>query len=114
MENIFCERLRIVRELRGLSQTELADKARLQPSAISHFETGRRAPSFDNLKKLANALSISVDYLLGRTPDMDVPATSSQGLFRHYSQMSAEDQSMLEDLASRMAKRNVEKQEKGS
>ena len=54
------------REMRGLSQAELGKKAQLQPTAISHFETGGRAPSFDNLRRLADALNVSTDYL---TPD---------------------------------------------
>jgi transcriptional regulator with XRE-family HTH domain len=38
---------------------------------ISHFETGVRAnASADNLVKLANALEVSIDYLLGRTDDL--------------------------------------------
>lgn len=66
------ERIRIIRELRGWSQAELAERSRLEPSAISHFETGRRVPSVVNLLKLAEALTmntfyISTDYLLGRT-----------------------------------------------
>jgi transcriptional regulator with XRE-family HTH domain len=37
---------------------------------ISHFETGvRGSASADNLVKLANALEVSIDYLLGRTDD---------------------------------------------
>jgi transcriptional regulator with XRE-family HTH domain len=41
---IFCARLREARELRDLSQSELAERAKLQPSAISHFESGTRKP----------------------------------------------------------------------
>ena len=37
---------------------------------ISHFETGVRVnASADNLKKLANALNVSIDYLLNRSDD---------------------------------------------
>jgi len=40
---------------------------------ISHFETGVRGkPSADNLVKLANALEVSIDYLLGRTEEPDI------------------------------------------
>jgi len=113
MDDIFQERLKIVRELRGFSQTDLAEKAGLQPSAVSHFEKGRRAPSFDNLKKLANALAISVDYLVGRVSEIDATVTDAQGLFRDYARMSDEDRSMLEDFAARLAQRNAKKQEKG-
>ena len=40
-----------------------------QASAISHFETGTRKPSFDNLRRLADALDVTTDYLLGRVKD---------------------------------------------
>ncbi len=66
MPEDFGERLRKVRESKGLNQAQLAEKSGLQPSAVSHFELGRRSPSFDNLKRLADALSVTIDYLLGR------------------------------------------------
>jgi transcriptional regulator with XRE-family HTH domain len=54
------------RELRGLTQSELGKRAKIAAAAISHFETGQRAPSLDSLVKLADALDCSVDLLLGR------------------------------------------------
>lgn len=40
---------------------------------ISNFETGaRQRASAANLVKLATALSVSVDYLLGRSEDIDL------------------------------------------
>ena len=66
----FGKRLREARDLRQLSQSELADQARMPVAMISHFETGvRGSASADNLVKLANALEVSIDYLLGRTDD---------------------------------------------
>ena len=66
----FGKRLRQARDLRGLSQSELADRAKIPVAMISHFETGiRGSASADNLVKLANALEVSVDYLLRRTDD---------------------------------------------
>ncbi len=64
MPENFGDRLRKVRESKGLNQAMLAEKSGLQPSAISHFELGRRSPSSDNLKRLADALSVTIDYLL--------------------------------------------------
>lgn len=61
----FSERLQKIREKRELSQSELARKAGMQPSAIAHFEAGRRKPSFSNIRELSKALSVSTDYLLG-------------------------------------------------
>jgi transcriptional regulator with XRE-family HTH domain len=62
----FGQRLASIRQVRGLSQSELAAKTGLEPSAVSHFETGRRLPSMGNLKVLCDALDISADYLIGR------------------------------------------------
>lgn len=62
----FPQRLRAARELRQWTQAELASRAVFPSSSIAHFETGSRKPSFDNLKRLAEALEVNADYLLGR------------------------------------------------
>lgn len=111
MSGTFPEILRKTREDKGLSQAELADKAGMQPSAISHFEAGRRSPSFDNLKRLADALSVTIDFLLGRE---SVPASAgpvAQKLFRNFEQMSAEDQDDLAKFAAVLAEKNRRRQE---
>ena len=48
-----------------ITQTDLAKAAKLTPAAISQFESGARKPSFDALSKLATALKVTTDYLLG-------------------------------------------------
>ena len=62
---VFATRLKEARESRSWNQAELAQRADMQPSAIAHFEAGRRKPSFDNVRRLANALEVSADYLMG-------------------------------------------------
>lgn len=106
MSSIFSERLRAVREIRGLSQSELAEKAGLQPSAISHFELDRRSPSFDNLKRLANALTVTTDYLFGRTDDPAACGPLSDQLARHAKNVTAADLELLTKMAEQFAKRN--------
>jgi transcriptional regulator with XRE-family HTH domain len=60
------ERIRSARVAAGLTQAELAAKAGLQPSAVSHFETGSRTPALASLTRLADALACSMDSLAGR------------------------------------------------
>lgn len=60
------QRLREFREQRGLTQTELGVRAGMAAASVSHFETGQRVPSLESLMKLADALEVSVDALLGR------------------------------------------------
>src|SRR5690348_18450045 len=73
---IFPERLKAARDLRGWSQTELGARSGLPPSSVAHFESGSRKPSFDTLRKLANALEVTTDYLLGRVNE---PAFAEAG-----------------------------------
>jgi len=101
----FGDRLIAAREARGLNQTELAQRAGLQPAAIGHFERNRRKPSFANVRALAKALNISSDYLLGRTTEMQGATTA----FRGEEQLSDADrehiQLMIDLMAERRAKR---------
>lgn len=110
---IFKERLRTAREFRELSQGELAQRTGLQASAVSHFETGTRKPSFDNLKRLADALRVTTDYLLGRSDDMEGSATSADALHRKYSGLSTEYQEMADSFIEMLAKKAHDKKSKG-
>lgn len=107
MSENFPGMLRAAREDKRLSQTDLAERSGLQPSAISHFETGKRAPSFENLKRLADALSVSVDFLLGRTEEPRSSGPVVEELFRHFNQMSAADQESFAQFAAMLAAKNV-------
>lgn len=53
-----------LRESRGLSNSELADKLELSPSTITRLENGERNASIKTLKKIASFYNISVDKLL--------------------------------------------------
>ena len=58
--------LRQLREMRGLTQAELGSRADMGAASVSHFETGQRIPSLESVIRLADALNVSVDALLGR------------------------------------------------
>jgi len=110
MADIFAERLRAVRELRKMSQSDLAKKSGLMPSAVSHFETGRRSPSFANLKALSDALKVTTDYLIGRSDEMHVSSAVSSKLLRHAEKMSDEDLDTITRMAEMMAKKQTKKE----
>lgn len=52
------------REKAGLSQRELADRAGLSPGIIGQYETNRKTPRLETLRRLADALGTSVAELL--------------------------------------------------
>jgi transcriptional regulator with XRE-family HTH domain len=62
------ERIAARRQQLGWSQIQLASAAGLTPSAISLFESEKRKPSFEALKKLSDALGVSTDYLTDDRP----------------------------------------------
>jgi len=107
--DVFPKRLKHARVLRDLSQSELAKLAQLQPSAVSHFETGTRRPSFRNLKRLADALRVSTDFLLGRSESPSLSA-STDVLFRDISRLSADDREFIETIVkARIAKKDTQR-----
>jgi len=61
------DRLKKCREEKGLSQAEMGQALEITRQAYNHYETGKREPPQDTLKKISEVLNVSVDYLLGRT-----------------------------------------------
>ena len=99
----FSDNLKKAREIKGLSQTELAKRSGLQPSAVSHFETGRRAPSFDNLKRLADTLEVTTDFLIGREIDPTTSGPTLESIFRNAQEMADDDRQQLAEFAAFLA-----------
>ena len=108
---IFPERLKHARKLRGLSQVELANRSGLQSSAISHFETKARRPSFENLRRLADALDVTTDFLLGRVDDPQALGAADR-LHRHIDELTADDKEFAEDMLEQLAKRAKARRQK--
>ena len=58
--------IRTRRRALNMTMKHLASIVGVTEAAISHYETGRREPDPDMLGRIANALNVTVDYLLGR------------------------------------------------
>lgn len=56
-----------LRDKKGISQSELADKSGVSRVMIGKYERGEAIPSIDAAKKIADALEVSLDYLVGNT-----------------------------------------------
>lgn len=64
-----AERLRKMREARGLTQRELAKAIGVSRQAIGFYESGEREPDLETVQKLAQVLGTSISYLVGETDD---------------------------------------------
>jgi len=96
-------RLKEIRQARGLTQKELAQKIGVSTGAIGLYETNRRMPDLSTLKKLADALNVSADYLIGReTGDVAFFMQDNGNSLRF--KLSKEDQELLLALCKKCSK----------
>jgi transcriptional regulator with XRE-family HTH domain len=103
----FADRLKELRCSKDLTQSDVATRADLQVAVVSFFETGRRKPSFDTLLKLADALSVSTDYLLGRQVARVSSATGK--LLRDFEKLSIKDQAVIADMTKLLLRKSQKK-----
>ena len=58
-------RIRVWRDHRGMTPTVLAQKAEIGQAFLSQLETGKRAGTVETLRKVADALDLTIDDLVG-------------------------------------------------
>jgi transcriptional regulator with XRE-family HTH domain len=61
------EKLRAIRAIRGMTQSQLAIATGVSPTAISEFEAGKRDMRASTIVKLCEALGVTVVYRVGDT-----------------------------------------------
>ena len=61
---IFAEQLKKLRQEKNISQEELAKQLFISRQAISKWENGDATPDLDNLVKLSEILTVSLDELV--------------------------------------------------
>lgn len=74
------KRLKMLREEKGLTQKDLAEKLSLTPKAISFYELGSREPSGDALIHMAHILGTTTDYLLGNSTTKEADQKVGRGV----------------------------------
>ncbi len=60
-------KLRAIRALKGVSQASLARAAGVSPSAVAEYEVGKRDLRCGTIRKLCEALGVSVKYTVDGT-----------------------------------------------
>ena len=63
-------RIAEIRMARGLTQDELAELSTLSRISIARYETGKIEPGAKALGRIADALEVTTDTLLGRSTEM--------------------------------------------
>ena len=108
------ERIKELRTLKKLTQSDLAKAVGLTYIQVGRYETQKSNPSSDVLQKLANALDTTTDFLMNGSQDEVVSAqlTDKELLkqFRAVEQLDAEDKHLIKTFIDAfLTKRQVQK-----
>ncbi|MDE0011470.1 MAG: helix-turn-helix transcriptional regulator [Candidatus Poribacteria bacterium] len=102
------EKIKKLREECDWSQSDLAKKAGITASAISMIERGQRVPSLVVIRKISDALKVSVSELTGETTQEEV-TQHAQAFFRQFgdlNELSEDEQKIILDLARSLKDRS--------
>lgn len=96
---MFDERLKKLREERGLTQKQVAEVLEMNPRTYSSYENNEREPNSEMLLMIADLFDVSIDYLvgyderriikkeIGRTKDMSLNKAEME-LIQNYRKLS--------------------------
>lgn len=85
----FGKRLTAAREAKGLTKEKLGKVVSVHHSQIGRYEKGEASPSAEVLKKMANALNVSTDYLMnGSTSDLAQENIQDKTLINQFNRIS--------------------------
>jgi len=108
----FGKRLKEVRTSKKISQEELASRVSIHANHLSRYERDLSMPSIEVVKKIAEALEISIDALVfgEQKPDQIINDKELINLFRGIEQFSNEDKAIVKTLIDAfITKRKIQK-----
>jgi len=98
-------RIRELREARGIEQKEFAIDLGISQPTVSAWENGKKTPSANNWNKIADYFGVSVDYVMGREMNDE-----EQELIEYLEELrSRPEKRMLFSLTKGATKADVEK-----
>lgn len=85
----FGKRLAAAREAKGLTKQKLGEVVDVHHSQIGRYEKGEASPAAEVLKKMANALDVSTDFLMnGTTADLAAENITDKTLINQFNRIS--------------------------
>ena len=86
---MFAENLKNLRKIKGITQTQFAAEFNISSGTIAMWETGKRMPDSETLKRIAQYFNVSIDYLLDNEKS---PSEESEGLDNVYFSLAKDAQ----------------------
>jgi len=111
------DRVMRLREKLRINQKQLAEASSITQATISRIESGHvKELRSQALRRLAEALGVTVDYLVGRTDELtpdDIVRSDpdAQVIFRGYEKLSASAREQLKDFVRFLEERERERKE---
>ena len=93
-ERIPFERMTAAREAANMSQKRLAEILGVDPVSVNRWEHGESRPNWEILRKISEALNVSIDYLLSND---------------RFDTFTKEETETIRDAVSILSKKVVEK-----
>ena len=85
----FGKRLTTAREAKSLTKEKLGKLVGVHHSQVGRYEKGEASPSAEVLKKMANTLDVSTDYLMnGTTADLAAENIQDKTLINQFNRIS--------------------------
>lgn len=114
MPRDLAKNIKAIRKQMKLSQYSLAMLANISPTAVCNFERMRTLPSLETIRRLADALGVTTDYLLGRETAPNGAGPLAKKIIHNLGLMSPEDQEFTAKITTIMSQKNRSKKPKDS
>ena len=93
------QRLKDARELRGITQQQVAESLQLFKSEVCRYETSRIKPSAKRLRQFCELLNVSSDYLLGLSDSITIDdSMQTRGSFQKYENLNLKNQKLASEV----------------
>lgn len=99
---VLSTRLKELRKEKGYSQLDISRILSVSQAAVSNWETGDNEPDSEALKKLAEILEVSVDYLIGHSDVRNPNQGYDIAMAGRFERLSDADKAFIKNLLDRL------------
>jgi transcriptional regulator with XRE-family HTH domain len=92
------ERIRLVRQKKGLSQKQLAEKSGVNIKSLNRYELGTSVPPSDSLKAISDTLEVSSDHLLSDEDTIDIVDKDLFKKFKIVQNIEGEERKVIDNF----------------